>query len=422
MARFGPTDPRPTIAVAVSGGGDSMALTILLAEWLAARDGRLIGLTVDHGLRAGSGVEAAQVASWFADRGLAHEILTWSGGKPTTGVQAAARQARYDLMERVCRQRGIAMLALAHTLDDQLETVLMRRCAGSGADGLAGMAARRETRRVTLLRPLLGIRHRRLLDYLNARNVSWLEDPSNRDARFARVGVRRTLAEWAKTAPDRIDALRQEVAIAGRRRAKRDRNVNAWLRRHANLHAAGFATLDFESLQPLDEGMAVEVLRRVTMSLGGGIYAPNVGAVARLWRHLSTEAWSSASLANTAVCRTDGELLVYRERRNLPTARSLHGEGEYYWDRFRVTTRSDFEEGCFIAALGIAGRGKLGESQRIAGNKRVPPVAQPVLPALWRGNELVSALHLDDFAAENAVTVDFAPPQPFFQEFCPFYS
>ena len=124
---FGPFESRPTLAIGLSGGGDSMALALLAANWARAHGGTAVALTVDHGLRAESAVEAARTGEWARARGLAHFILPWTSPKPATGIMAAAREARYTLMSRWCRDHGVLHLLLAHQLEDQIETFLLRQ-------------------------------------------------------------------------------------------------------------------------------------------------------------------------------------------------------------------------------------------------------------------------------------------------------
>ncbi|HUF44710.1 MAG TPA: tRNA lysidine(34) synthetase TilS, partial [Aestuariivirgaceae bacterium] len=146
------------VGLAVSGGGDSMALMWLAARWVeeTQQPPRLTVLTVDHGLRPGSGVEARWVVEQAQQAGFAARVLEWRGDKPETGVQARSRDARYELMMRWCCEHGATALVTAHSLDDQAETFLMRLARGSGVDGLAGMRAVREDA-VAILRPLLGV-------------------------------------------------------------------------------------------------------------------------------------------------------------------------------------------------------------------------------------------------------------------------
>src|SRR5262245_11003154 len=179
MARLGPFERAPHIAVAVSGGPDSLALTLLLAEWAQARGGRVDALTVDHRLRPESATEAAQVGRWLAPLpGVTHHILPWSDPKPETGIQAAARDARYRLLAAHCRDHAILHLCVAHHRDDQHETHRLRAGHGSGPIGLAGMSAIRPLEGVRLLRPLLGVAKAELVALLEARGQSWIADPS----------------------------------------------------------------------------------------------------------------------------------------------------------------------------------------------------------------------------------------------------
>ena len=194
MARLGPWEDRPWLAVAVSGGPDSLCLTLLAHDWAAARGGEVIGLTVDHGLRPGSAAEASRVGEWLGGRGIRHQILNWRGGKPDTGIQEAARRARYQLLNQWVREHGCLHLLLAHTRDDQAETFVMRLGRGSGLRGLAAMPAVSYGADARLLRPLLGIRKSRLTAALRDTGQHWIDDPSNGDIRFERVRTRGFLA------------------------------------------------------------------------------------------------------------------------------------------------------------------------------------------------------------------------------------
>ena len=178
--------PEGEIGVAVSGGGDSVALLLLL-EAAAARVGRSVAaVTIDHGLRPESAGEAAAVAALCAGRGIAHETRRWEGWDEAGNLQGRARQARRALIAGWARGRGIGAVALGHTLDDQAETVVLRLARGSGVDGLAGMAAVVRAEGVLWLRPLLGVRRAALRGWLEAEGMGWSEDPSNLDLRFDR--------------------------------------------------------------------------------------------------------------------------------------------------------------------------------------------------------------------------------------------
>lgn len=191
-----PADAR--IGVAVSGGPDSMALLLLAA---AARPGSVEAATVDHALRAESRSEAEMVAAACERLGVPHRILTadWAE-KPRTAIQEQARAMRYRLLRRWGEERGLGALLVAHHLDDQAETLLMRLARGAGVKGLAGMrpVARSAAGGVPLVRPLLGWRHSELEAVCAAAGVKPAQDASNEDERFERVRVRNQLAgsDW----------------------------------------------------------------------------------------------------------------------------------------------------------------------------------------------------------------------------------
>jgi len=230
----------PVVLIACSGGPDSTALLWLAARWRKSkkRGPKLIAVTVDHGLRPESRREAAAVARFARSLGVAHRTLRWSGRKPATGIQEAARDARYRLLAEAARKAGSRCVLTAHTLDDQAETLLFRIARGSGVSGLAGMdrhAPMPGSRDILLLRPLLHVPKHRLLATLKAAKVPYADDPTNRDPRFARPRWRTLMPALAEEglSADRLAtlarrvtrlewAMREVVAVAARALAPGD--------------------------------------------------------------------------------------------------------------------------------------------------------------------------------------------------------
>jgi tRNA(Ile)-lysidine synthase len=185
-----PDDVR--LAVAVSGGPDSLALLALAA---VAFPGRVTALTVDHRLRAASAAEAAAVAGQCAARAIPHVTLVRRGPAFTANVQAQARAARYDLLAGWCAANAVPVLLTAHHADDQAETLLMRLNRASGGSGLAGIRpARSLAPGVMLVRPLLGCRKAALASIAAADGWQVADDPANRDPRHDRTAMRALLA------------------------------------------------------------------------------------------------------------------------------------------------------------------------------------------------------------------------------------
>lgn len=178
------------IGLAVSGGGDSVAMLRLVAEWAQSSNVRLFVYSVDHGLRESAAGEVKFVAGICETLGVDHRALKWADWSGEGNLPAEARKARYDLIADAARKDGTSTVLLAHTIDDQAETVLMALARRSGVDGLSGMPLAREDRGITWLRPLLGQTRQSLRDYLRDIGQNWVDDPTNEDTAYERVRMR----------------------------------------------------------------------------------------------------------------------------------------------------------------------------------------------------------------------------------------
>lgn len=243
------------LAVAVSGGPDSLAL-LLLAH--AAFPGRIAAATVDHGLRAGSAAEAAAVARLCGGIAVPHAILAANVEVAGEGLQAAARTARYAALAAWMEGSGLRLLLTAHHCDDQAETLLMRLNRGSGVAGLAGVRAAGPVPgsggRLRLCRPLLGWRRSELEAVAAAAGVEPARDPSNSDERFDRVRFRRRLAEatWLDPA-----ALARSAALLAEAEAALDWTAGPLFAARTGIEE-GAVTLRPNGLPP-------ELLRRLVL-------------------------------------------------------------------------------------------------------------------------------------------------------------
>ena len=224
-SQFNDLQDSPALVLAVSGGPDSTALMVLAARWAEAlrktrkRAPTLIAVTVDHGLRAEAAREAAAAKRLARSLGIEHRTLRWTGRKPKSGLQEAAREARYRLLSQAARKAHAPYILTAHTLDDQAETVLIRLTRGSGLTGLAAMqrVTPLDSGGLSLIRPLLDIPKARLIATLKAAKISFAEDPSNRDPRFTRVRMR---ALMPALLAEGLDARR--LALLARRLKRAD--------------------------------------------------------------------------------------------------------------------------------------------------------------------------------------------------------
>lgn len=397
MAPLGPFEDNPRIAVAVSGGADSLALALLLYEWSRPFGGHITALSVDHGLRPEAAAEARFVARTLKPLGLAHRTLRWRGAKPVTNISAEARRARYDLLSRCCQRRGLLHLALGHHLDDQAETFLLRLGRGSGLDGLAAMSPIVELPALRLLRPLLDLPKARLEATLRARGLNWVEDPTNRDPAQARARLRELLPGLAREGltADRLAAATRHL---GRARAALECELACLLVRAVSLDSVGFAWIDPVPLVGAPTALGLRALARVLTTVGGAEYGPRLESLERLLGRISSGLTAGVTLGGCRVLPRRGRLLVVREARNLPVVRLDPGQ-KLLWDgRFEIALDRSERRGAAVklvlGPLDGAGWTEVRAGVPAAVMARIPAPARGTLPALHDKWGLLAVPHL----------------------------
>lgn len=359
------------VGVALSGGGDSVALLHLCR----AAGLRVEAVTVDHRLRPESAAEAAAVGAACAALGLRHEVRVWDHGAVGGNLMDQARRARMALIGDWARKRRIGIVALGHTRDDQAETLLMGLARAAGVDGLAGMRRDWTEGGVRFVRPLLDAGREELRNWLRGQGLGWIDDPTNDSERFSRVRARRALvalqplgitaeglAAVAGHLAEAQAALQVQVAEAA---ARVLREVAGAL----TVDAAGFASLPGE------------IRRRLVVAAVGWVsradYAPRSDAVARL--EAAIVAGRDATLWG---CRLRGGVLM-REAKAVSAVVSTPGA---VWDG-RWVLQGPEAPGAEVRALGMAGL-------RACPDWRATGLARDVLavtPSVWVGEGLVSA-------------------------------
>ncbi|MDJ1015301.1 MAG: tRNA lysidine(34) synthetase TilS [Paracoccaceae bacterium] len=374
------------LAVAVSGGGDSMAcLDLMLAH---GRDSEfpVEAVTVDHGLRPEAADEIALVAAYCADRGVRHSVLDWSWDG-TGNLQAEARAARYGLIAAWAKERGVDWVALGHTQDDVAETFLMRLARRSGVDGLAQMEHRFKRDGVTWTRPLLNAGRADLRDYLRRHGIKWAEDPSNEDPEFERVKARSVLAALA---PLGIDA---DVLA--------DVSHNLWVSKSALDHvmrdvvyryvAEDRGDLILPTEHPeVDRIIPSEIIFRLRRAairwVGGADYPPRSDAMIELDMGLREQ--DSYTLGGCRFHKMEGEKFYqtrWRISREFNAVKDVITKTDALWDgRWRLDGPHD--EDLEIRALGEA----VSKCPDWRDSAR-PRAALMASPSIWRGDSLIAA-------------------------------
>ncbi|WP_284163593.1 tRNA lysidine(34) synthetase TilS [Frigidibacter sp. SD6-1] len=375
---FTPSPPA-RLGVAVSGGGDSVALLHLLNDWRRECGPDLTVITVDHGLRPEAAAEAAGVAAAARALGLPHRTLRWEGGPEGGNLSDRARRARYGLIAEWAKEEGIGTVALGHTADDQAETVLMRLARGSGVDGLSGMADSRDHLGRRWVRPLLTARRAALRAFLAARGVSWIEDPTNEDASYDRVKARAALGALAPLGLS-VEGLVDTAERMAMARAALAEAAAALARQAARVEA-GDVILARDEMGGAAEELRYRLFAQALMLVSGTDYRPRFDALkAVLAKALSG---TRATLSGCIILPRKGTLHITREPAAVLGVTAQIGR---VWDgRWRVTGPA--EPGQEVRALGEAGLAECPD-WRATGSPRPSLLASP---AVWQNGRLIAA-------------------------------
>jgi len=357
MLPLGPFAADRRVVVGVSGGADSTALALLLSRW-----GDPLAAIVDHGLRAEAAAESEATAQRLAEIGVPAVILR-AHLRPGPAAAERAREARYQLLLDLCQQTGRPDLLLAHHASDQAETVRMRKDAGSGARGLAGMAALAYRSQARLVRPLLSIPPERLRATLRAAGLVWVEDPTNHDQRSLRARLRAEMDDADRRAGCLL------AGHAGLERAAADRLLAEALA-ETRFYPEGFAVIP----GPVD----TTTLRAIIWAISGRRYPPPRTAL---------EPGLQPRTVHGVLLRPAGRLgpgtLVAREPSAVASP-AIARPGTVWDSRFRVLRA---EPGLTIGALGA-------EAARLRRYSNLPAVVLQGLPSLRRDGKLVAVPHL----------------------------
>ncbi|WP_235183748.1 tRNA lysidine(34) synthetase TilS [Sulfitobacter sp. CB2047] len=382
-ASFDPAPP-PVLGVAVSGGGDSVALLHLLNGYARSRGIALHAATVDHGLRPEAAREAAMVAAQCRALGVPHDTLRWTGWDHSGNLQNEARKARYRLLADWARGQGIGAVCIGHTADDLAETFVMRLGRRAGVDGLSAMPAMFDRHGMRWHRPLLNARRADLRAHLTRCGVTWVDDPSNEDDSFARVRIRKALAVLTDLGVDSAALADVSRHLADARTAL-DAQMFAAARAHAQVQC-GAVAMDWQALCDLPTETRRRLLTHTIAWINGATYAPRSSAVAEVLTALDDA--GAATVQGCELRLKRDKLWIYRELR---AVRAVDAPVGALWDgRWRLEPCGDApapDTQTTIRALGAEGLRSFADWRDLG----VPRGVLLASPAVWQGAELVAA-------------------------------
>lgn len=388
----------PPIAIAVSGGADSLCLALMASRWRH----NIIAFIVDHRIRSTSTDEAIATQKRLSALSIPSKILTLTTITPGSALEERARMERYRILEDACCEMGCVDLLLGHHAGDQAETVLMRIRAGSGHDGLAGIALITELPKIRLVRPLLSIFPQRLRQTLRAEKLQWIEDPSNQDTRFQRNQLRSELSsEWRKSGS--VSILLQRSYEEGIKRMEKDQKQAVYLAENVQIRPEGFAILPEKNI---DERTLGALIRTIS----GSVYMPLQKSIHKLAQTMRKITLGGIQIIPAG--RMGRGWLMIREEAAIELPKVVLPD--ILWDqRFRVILpEKAYKENIMVGALGKA-------YQRFSNRQGLPATILRSLPAFWLGDQLLAVPHLGVWLNDRVRNWDiiFQPKQPATQSY-----
>lgn len=332
------------IGLAVSGGGDSVALLLAAAAWARTSGRELLAISIDHGYRKSAREEIAYVGALCERLGVGHAAEKWQE-PPVQFGQASARDERYRLLAHCLFHAGGKLLVTGHTEDDQAETVLQRAASGSTIVGLASMRTVAELpvwpqgRGLTLFRPFLGVSRAELRRTLTANGVKWYDDPGNTNLAFDRIKLRRLMEVQPTLRGHGLKLL----GAAQKMRRHQDRAVLSLLN-HVSVGPGGVITIPVPDWSAASKSVRMRVLQMCFAAAAGSDRLARRGSLTLYAEHLSRGDTRPAALGGALNWRSDDQIYVARDPGEVSGTFSLEPGGASFWDgrlHISVSARAD---------------------------------------------------------------------------------
>ena len=356
--------PKGDIGVGVSGGGDSLALMLLSAEWAQNNNRTLKAVTIDHGLRSGSSLECDHVKRISDGLSIEHTTLKWLM-EPIGNLQNAARNARHELLLEWTKKQKLSVVLLGHTLDDNAETIVIKLIRGSGIDGLAGIEKNIKINGLNIFRPLINTPREDLRSYLRVKKITWIDEPSNFDERFERIKVRNFLPSLSGVGltPKKLVKLASHM-----RRAKEALNwqVSNFARQHVQQTIWGDLEINLNEFVKIPKEHQFRLLSSGLRWISGKVYKPRFQSLERLLNAITSRKLGKSMSLMGCIIKYDGNWLKLSREFSAISRPSLALEPNFVWEK-KWQIKVDLEK-LNIAIVGPLGKNGL---EQIGGYNRI---------------------------------------------------
>jgi len=348
---FSPLIKKKKIALAVSGGRDSNALMLLISKWVSIKvlNIEVHVLTINHKLRKESDKECLQVSKIAKSYGFKHKIIPWIHKEIKTSIQELAREARYELMCDYLKKYEIDVLLTGHTLDDQVETFIMRLSKGSGLDGLRSIQKERNIGNITLHRPFLGITRSITTKILEYSNKEWIDDPYNDDLRFERIKIRKNL-HYLENLNISHESIYKSINRLTRSQEAIKDTVDTLFSDLVEINNLGYLTIKRPQIDNIHEDLIIRILQRCLRIVSGGKRV-SLSSLEMAYNDI-VRIKKSKTINGCIIKVLSDKYVVAREVRDFKSMHLKSGD-EITWDnRFNILLKSSANDALTIKNLG----------------------------------------------------------------------
>ena len=371
-------------AIAVSGGSDSLALSVLAKLYSLENDNDFVSLIIDHKLRKESAEEARVTYKNLTQNKIKAKILNYQGEKFSSNIQKKARDLRYDLFHKYCAKNKIKFLILAHHQDDLIENFYIRLIRGSGIKGLTSLQNIFEySKDFYLLRPLLNFNKQELLTVTKKSYSSWIEDPSNKNDKFLRVRIRKMQSKLQKEGfdPKRIIKTIDNLNTA---KDSLDFYIFKSEKKYLNFYKEGYATLKSSIFNNEAQEVIFRVIIKAIHFVSGEYYPPRSDSLKGLMKNLLAKSFKSSTLGGCLIEKNKNIISFYREDRNVAVETLNKKKQKTNWDdRFLVNKNFNNQQQFVVKKLGNHGIEYLRKNKFNDYGNKIPVHAKKTLPSFW---------------------------------------
>ena len=397
------------IAIAVSGGIDSMVLMKVSSLSKKIKPKNIHILTINHDLRKGSKEETLFVRKEADKLGLKATVLTWKGKKPKSGIQEKARKKRQNLLFNYCKKNNISDLFFAHHLDDQIENFIFRMFRGSGIVGLTSFSNFSKIDKINLIRPLINTPKSDLLLFAKKQKIEWIEDPSNSNLDFDRVKVRNVLKNFYDSGFDKKLFLK---SISKLKSINEDIELltGDYIANYIEVYENIYVSIKKEFFSNSPKEIQMRVIKNcISFFAPEKLFSPKDIKIINIlnWIKCNSKV-ESKTLGGTLFKKNNNAIILYKEVNKLSHIKPVNiSKSEFKsWDN-RFLVKSNVKIDGKISYLGPEGV-KILKSKKIDVNKakkNAPIAAIYSSPAIWQKKRLISA-PIFDYSYNRSVNIE----------------